>query len=123
MKYGIIGGDFPKGATLEPVGFLQQDIEIRWFEGFRLKRESLKGNIQRIEQLDKDNLPDKYTNGLTPLEGGIIGGSVAGFNGFLAGYLSLLDNEEGVLFACYLNDGRYFIAITDARIFNMLLEI
>ena len=36
------------------------------------------------------------TNDLTPLEGGIIGGSVAGLDGFLAGYLSLSGDEGGV---------------------------
>ena len=27
MRAEIIDGDFPKGATIEPSGFLQQDVE------------------------------------------------------------------------------------------------
>ena len=124
MRAEIIDGDFPKGATLEPSGFLQQDVGIRWVEGWISKTESLKGKIKNIELLDRNNMPAEYSGGsLTPLEGGIIGGSVAGYGGFLAGYLSLLDNEEAVLFMCHLTDGRYFVSIADIEMYNLLLRI
>ena len=123
MRSEIISGDFPRGATLEVVGFFRYDVQILWHEGFRAKRESLKGKIENIELLDKENLPIDIEEGLSPLEGGIIGGSVAGYDGFLAGYLSLSDNEELVLFVCYLKDGRAFTAIADRRMFNILLQI
>ena len=67
-------------------------------------------------------MPIDIEEGLSPLEGGIIGGSVNGFNGFLAGYLFLLNNGEMVLFACYLKDGRSFIAVANRKVFNLLLH-
>ena len=88
MKSRIISGDFPTDAVLKPTGFLLKDISIIWSEGFLLKTESLKGKIERLELLDKSNyIYSSPDDSLTPLEGGIIGGSVAGLDGFLAGYL------------------------------------
>jgi len=113
MESKVLSGDFPAGAKIVPAGFMVQDIEIRWYEGFHLKHESLKGKIARLEILDKNNLPPGLTGGLTPLEGGIIGGSVAKFNGFLAGCLSLSGDKDIVLFICYLRDERHFIAVSD----------
>ena len=124
MRAEIIEGDFPKGATLEPSGLFAQDVDISWVDGWMPKAESLKGKIEKIELLDRGNLPDEFSgNGLTPLEGGIIGGSVAGYDGFLAGYLSLTDSQEAVLFACYLTDGRYFVSISDIEMYKLLLSI
>ena len=124
MKAEIIDGDFPKGATLEPSGLFAQDVEINWIEGWRIRRESLHGKIKNIELLDRGNLPIEFSgNSLTPLEGGIIGGSVAGYDGFLAGYLSLPDNEEAVLFACHLTDGRYFVSISDIEMYNLMISL
>jgi hypothetical protein len=124
MESKIISGDFPRNAVLKPTGFLMQDISVIWSKGFSLKTESLKGKIERIELSDKNNPGYSYTDGsLTPLEGGIIGGSVAGLNGFLAGYLSLPDERNAVFFICYLKDGRHFIAISDYEMFANLHKI
>ncbi len=126
MQPQILDGDFPAGATLEPSGFMLQDIEIRWVEGLILKSESLKGKIEGVELLDRGSLAGELSDtpeGLTPLEGGIIGGAVTGLNGFLAGYLSLSGNEDAVLFSCYLKDGRYFVAIADVQMFENLQKI
>jgi len=53
---------------------------------------------------------------------GIIGGSIAGLDGFLAGYLSLTGDEGGAVFICHLKDGRYFVAHSNPEIYNKLLE-
>ncbi len=99
MRGEIIEGDFPKGASPVLSGLLAQYVEISWSEGWAGKSESLKGKIDKIEFLDRGSLPIEFSgDSLTPLEGGIIGGSVAGYDGFLAGYLSLPDSREGVLF-------------------------
>ena len=63
-----------------------------WAEGWRTNSFKLRGNVDKVEILDKANIEDN----LTPLEGGIIGGSVAGLNGFLAGYLSLIGDDNNV---------------------------
>ncbi|MCL4378273.1 MAG: hypothetical protein M1409_07840 [Actinobacteria bacterium] len=47
---------------------------------------------------------------------------MAGLNGFLAGYLSLAGDAEGVVFICYLKDSRYFVAHASSEIYNKLLE-
>lgn len=124
MESKIIGGDFPINAVLKPTGFLMRDISVIWTEGFSLKTESLKGKIDRLELLDKNNYPYfSPDDSLTPLEGGIIGGSVAGLNGFLAGYLSLPDEQGAVVFICYLKDGRYFVAVSDYEMYVNLNKI
>jgi hypothetical protein len=124
MESKIISGDFPTNAVLKPTGFLLRDISVIWSEGFSLKTENLKGKIERLELLDKNNYPYNSTDeSLTPLEGGIIGGSVAGLNGFLAGYLSLPDWQNAVIFICYLKDGRHFIAISDYEMYTNLNKI
>lgn len=93
MKNEIIGGDFPKGSNIDFTNYLlKDDIEISWAEGWRTNSYKLRGNIDRVEIVDKSLVDD----GLTPLEGGIIGGFVAGLDGFLAGYLSLSGDEDGV---------------------------
>ena len=124
MESKIIGGDFPINAVLKPTGFLLRDISVIWTEGFSLKTESLKGKIDRLELLDKNNYPYfSPDDSLTPLEGGIIGGSVAGLDGFLAGYLSLPDEQDAVVFICYLTDGRYFVAVSDYEMYVNLNKI
>jgi hypothetical protein len=124
MKGEIVEGDFPKGAALEPSGLFAQDIIITWSEGWKTRTESIKSKIDKIELLDRGSLPADFSgSSLTPLEGGIIGGSVAGYEGFLAGYLSLPDNQEAVLFSCYLMDGRYFVCISGIEMYNMMLSI
>jgi hypothetical protein len=124
MKGEIVEGDFPKGATLAPAGLIVQDAEISWVDGWTSKTERLRDKIEKIELLDRGSLPAEFSgNSLTPLEGGIIGGSVAGYDGFLAGYLSLPVNQEAALFSCYLTDGRYFVCISDTEMYNLLLSI
>ena len=124
MESKIISGDFPTNAVLKPTGFLLRDISVIWSEGFTLKTESLKSKIERLELLDKNNYPySSPDESLTPLEGGIIGGSVAGLDGFLAGYLSLQDKQNAVIFICYLKDSRYFIAISDYEMYANLHKI
>ena len=100
MKNEIIGGDFPKGSNIDFTNYLlKDDIEISWTEGWRTNSFKLKGNVDRVEIVDKSQIRN---SGLTPLEGGIIGGSVAGLDGFLAGYLSLSGDEGGVVFTCII---------------------
>jgi hypothetical protein len=124
MRGEIVEGDFPKGATLAPSGLFSQDVVITWAESWKTRAESLKSKIDKIELLDRDSLPADFSGGnLTPLEGGIIGGSVAGYEGFLAGYLSLPDNREAVLFSCYLTDGRCFVCISDIEMYNLMLTL
>ena len=124
MESKIISGDFPTNAVLKPTGFLLRDISVIWSEGFTLKTESLKSKIERLELLDKNNYPySSPDESLTPLEGGIIGGSVAGLDGFLAGYLSLQDKQNAVIFICYLKDGRNFIAVSDYKMYANLQKI
>jgi hypothetical protein len=124
MRGEIVEGDFPKGATLEPSGLFAQDIIITWSEGWKTRTESIKSKIDKIELLDRGSVPADFTgSSITPLEGGIIGGSIAGYEGFLAGYLSLPDNQEAVLFSCYLIDGRYFVCISDIEMYNLMLSI
>ena len=124
MESKIISGDFPANAVLKPTGFLLRDISVIWSEGFSLKTESLKGKIERLELLDKNNPGYDFDNGsLTPVEGGILGGSVTGLSGFLAGYLSLLEDQDSVFFICYLKDGRHFIAVSDYEMFANLHKI
>ncbi|MHB1377176.1 MAG: hypothetical protein ACYCXB_07110 [Candidatus Humimicrobiaceae bacterium] len=85
MKNEIIGGGFPKGSNIDFTNYLlKDDIEISWAEGWRTNSFSLRGNVDRVEIADKSQTGGE---GLTSLEGGIIGGSIAGLDGFLAGYL------------------------------------
>ena len=120
MKNEIIGGDFPKGSNIDFTNYLlKDDIEISWMEGWGTNIFKLRGNINRVELIDKSQIEG---DGLTPLEGGIIGGSVAGPDGFLAGYLSLSGEEDGVVFMCYLKDGRSFTANCSPEIYNKLVE-
>jgi hypothetical protein len=49
--------------------------------------------------------------------------SVAGYDGFLAGYLSLPEGREFVLFSFYLTDGRYFVCISDVEMYKMMLSL
>lgn len=110
----IIEGNFPKGAR---INLLESgSIIISWLEGWKTKSYILNGQINRIEILKKKE-------GLTRLEGGIIGGSVAGLPGFIGGYLSLEGDENNIVFVCYLKDGRYFIAQTSPDTYNALLDI
>ena len=120
MKNEVIGGDFPRGSNIDFTNYqLKDDIEISWFEGLRTNGFKLRGDIDRIEIADNYQTGE---GGLTPLEGGIIGGSVAGLDGFLAGYLSLSGDEDEVVFNCYLKDGQSFIARTSPEIYNKLVE-
>ncbi len=124
MRGEIVEGDFPKGSALGPAGLFAQDAAVSWSEGWTTKSENLKGKIDKIELLDRGSVPADFSGGsLTPLEGGIIGGSVAGYDGFLAGYLSTPDSQEAVLFACYLTDGRYFVCISDIEMYNLMLDL
>jgi hypothetical protein len=116
MKNVIVKGDFSEGSNIDFINyFSKEDIGISWMEGWKTKSFALKGQIDRVEIINQEE-------GLSPLEGGIIGGSVAGLNGFLAGYLSLAGDEDGFVFVCYLKDGRYFAAHTSPEIYNKLLE-
>ena len=72
MKNEVIGGGFPKGSNIDFTNYLlKDDIEISWFEGLRTNHFKLKGEIDRVEITDNFQAGD---DGLTPLEGGIMGG-------------------------------------------------
>ncbi|MCL4378272.1 MAG: hypothetical protein M1409_07835 [Actinobacteria bacterium] len=70
MENVIIKGDFPEGSNIDFTNYIsKEDIEISWAEGWKTKSFTLEGQVDRVEIINKDA-------GLTPLEGGIIGGSV-----------------------------------------------
>ena len=120
MKNEVIGGDFRRGSNIDFTNYLlKDDIEISWFEGLRTNSFKIRGHIDRVEIAGNSQTGE---GGLTPLEGGIIVGSVAGLDGFLAGYLSLSGDEDEVVFNCYLKDGQYFTARTSPEIYKKLVE-
>lgn len=59
---------------------------------------------------------------LTPLESGIIGGSVASLPGFLGAYLTA-KQPEGVVFLCRLKDGRHFYGYCTRLLYENIINI
>jgi hypothetical protein len=116
----IINGDFPAGSKIETAGsFSNTDIFISWYEGFTLKNYSLKGTLSEIKVINKE----EYSEGLSPLESGIIGGSVAGLDGFLAGYLMAPDEPSGIIISCKTYDGLSFTAFVSNDVYEAIIGL
>jgi hypothetical protein len=116
----IINGDFPAGSKIETAGsFPNTDIFISWYEGFTLKNYSLKETLSEIKVMDKA----EYSEGLSPLENGIVGGSVAGLDGFLAGYLVAPDESSGIIISCKTNEGLSFTAFVSNYVYEAIIEL
>jgi hypothetical protein len=103
-KGKVAGGDFPEGSSIDLVrtgrGY---NVQVSYREGSSRRSFLLKGKVHSLKVL-RDQMPD---GSLSPLESGIIGGSVTGIPGFLGAYLSAKE-PDGVIFLCMLIDGRHF---------------
>jgi hypothetical protein len=100
----VIGGDLPEGSSIDLVsGTKGYDIEIRYYRESRLQKLSLSEKVSDMRIIRTEN----SDGSLSPLESGIIGGSVASTPGFLGAYLTAKE-PDAVIFLCNLKDGRHF---------------
>ncbi len=100
----VIGGDLPEGSSIDIVSRAKgYEIEIRYYRASSLHRLLLSANVSDIRIIRTES----SDGSLSPLESGIIGGSVASTPGFLGAYLTAKE-PDAVIFVCNLKDGRCF---------------
>lgn len=80
-----------------------------------LERINLDHEVRDVEILTEEN-KKKF---LGSFVGGVIGAAVLGPAGLLAGAFTGGQKKQ-ITFACYLKDGRKFLAVTDAKTFSKI---
>lgn len=117
-KVKIIGGDIHKGtwhfsSVLGSASIYCPSTPDHPMKGERI---DMKTEVDRIEQLNEESV--KKLAGMAGW--GIAGAVVAGPLGAIGGML-LGGNRKDVAFACYLTDGRKFMATTDSGTWNKII--
>jgi len=116
MKFQIVAGDFPKNSTYDQ-GWtgssptLVNPAKSAW----RPEKISLQGNVRNVDVVTEEN----QGKILRTAGWGLVGYAVLGPLGAFAGMLGT-KNKNSVCFACYLKDGRKFMALADAKIYQQL---
>lgn len=115
MSFQIIAGDFPKGTTLEvsPTVF-GAGGSIILTQGF-LKRLKLNGMVERVELVTEEN----GKSFLETAGWGLAGAAILGPLGLIAGAVAA-GKSRTVCFACFLKDGRKFLALADEARYNAI---
>ena len=113
--FKIVGGDFPKNTNFQDVF---GRIVLTNIEGWSSKETILNNNIEKIELMTEEKA--KSFLGAAGL--GIVGGLVLGPLGALAGVLAG-GNKKEICFACYLKDGKKFMAVSDAKTYQKIAAL
>lgn len=101
MSFKIIAGDLP--------------IATRLYE--------VEKDIQRVEILTEENKKKIFGSAGWGLTGAVLGSLIAGPVGLAAGIAGILKggNKKEICFACFLRDGRKFMAIADNKTYQTIL--
>lgn len=113
----ILSGDFSeKGCLVSSLG----TFSIIESNGFLSKKTEtiLNNNIERVELMTEEKA--KSFLGAAGL--GIAGAIVLGLLGAVAGLLAG-GNKKEICFACYLKDGKKFMAVADAKTYQKLAAL
>lgn len=106
----VISGDFPEGAQMS-LNFLG-DVFLSW--GF-VHNFNLRGQVERVELVTEENKKKL----LSAAGWGLVGGVLAGPLGLIPG-LVFGGRTKEICFACYLKDGRKFLAVSDNSIYQKI---
>jgi len=127
MKFEVIAGDFPKktefvqskeGPKLKYPGSNQ-------VFGFAYNEVSLAGNIERIEIVTEENKKRILGSTAWGITGAVLGSFIAAPVALAAGIAGILKggNKKEICFACYLKDGRKFMAIAEAKAYTQIISL
>lgn len=122
MSFKILAGDFPKSASFDKT-FGKVTLNYGLINRTHVK---LNDNVESLEVITEENKKKilgatgwGLASGViaTLLTGGVVG-IVAGAAGILAG-----GNKKEITFACYLKDGRKFLATADHKTYKKILAL
>jgi len=110
--FKIIAGNICKTAVLKS--------QNRYFYLETSSKEEIKlsANIERIEIMTEEKAKSFLGSAGLGIVGGLVFGPIGALAGILAG-----GNKREVCFACYLKDGRKFMAITDPKTYQKLATL
>ena len=111
MSAEVLGGDFPKGSKVDK-GWSGINVSFPLFSG----SEEITDNIEKVELITEENQKKFLGAAGLGLAGGLLLGPVGAIAGLLAG-----GRSKEVCFACYLKDGRKFLAKGDTKIYQAVL--
>ncbi|MGC9332490.1 MAG: hypothetical protein ACP5DZ_11560 [Bacteroidales bacterium] len=113
MANKIIAGDYEGGKIKLSLG----DVSIH-HSGRLIPLTLNKRNVSSVEIITEEN-KKKFigTAGWS-----IAGAAVLGLAGFVAG-AKAGGNKKEVTFACYLKNGKKFIAVTDVKVYKKILSL
>jgi len=113
MANKIIAGDYEGGKIKLSLGDVSVHHPARWIP-LKLNKK----NVERIEIITEEN-KKKFigTAGWS-----IAGAAVLGLAGFVAG-AKAGGNKKEVTYACYLKNGKKFIAVTNVKVYKKILAL
>ena len=111
MSAEVLGGDFPKGSKVDK-GWSGIKVSFPLFSG----SEEITDNIEKVELITEENQKKFLGAAGLGLAGGLLLGPVGAIAGLLAG-----GRSKEVCFACYLKDGRKFLAKGDTKTYQAVL--
>lgn len=113
MANKIIAGDYQGGKIKLSHGYVSIHHQSRWIP-LRLNKK----NVQSVEIITEEN-KKKFigTAGWS-----LVGAATLGLVGFVAG-AKAGGNKKEITFACYLKNGKKFIAVTNVKIYKKILAL
>jgi hypothetical protein len=124
MKFEIIAGDFSKKSTYS--SFMDKP-RLSWPKpnSFLHEEVLLSGNVERVEIVTEENKKKMLGSVGWGLTGAVVGGLIAAPIAIAAGLAGLLKggNKKEICFACYLKDGRKFMAVVDPKIYMQISSL
>ena len=126
MKFEIIAGDFPKKTEYvmlkkRPVLRLKDSGKSMLFSPV-YDETPLSGQIEKVEIVTEENKKKILGSVGWGITGMLVGGLIAAPVAIAAGLAGVLKggNKKEICIACYLKDGRKFMAIADNQIYMQL---
>lgn len=112
--FKVIAGDFPRTSQ---IAFMLGEATLSWGFG-KDKTVNLKNNISKVEQVTEES-KKKF---IGSAGWGLVGGLALGPLGLIAGALAG-GNKKEICFACFLKDGRKFMAISDPKTYQKITRL
>ncbi len=124
LKFELIAGDFPAGTTY--ISSKNGRPELKFGKSKSdFVQVPLFDQVERVELVTEENKKKILGSVGWGVAGLVIGGLIAAPVAIAAGIAGILKggNMKEVTFACYLKDGRKFMAVADSRIFTELSAV
>jgi O-phosphoseryl-tRNA(Cys) synthetase len=127
MKFQIVAGNFPKETKYIPESMILKYLDKAKSKPFApvYKTVSLRGKVVKVEIVTEENKKKILGSAGWGIVGFAVGSLIAAPVAIAAGLAGVLKggSKREICFACYLKDGKKFMAVADSNIYMQISSL